>query len=73
MTLREANEAAAKCLPIEHGGIVYVRISAIGYKYQRDGIRTPFVRLVDQCGHCTVDASPEKCKSAERFENEKDK
>ncbi len=73
MTLREANEAAAKCLPIEYDGIAYVRISEIGYKYQKDGTCIPFVRLVDQCGHCTVDASPEKCKLAERFGNEKDK
>ena len=62
MTLREADEAAAKHLPIESGGIVYVRILEIGYKYTDNGARVPFVRLKDKSGHSITDADPVRCK-----------
>lgn len=65
MTLREADEAAAKHLPIESGGIIYVRILEIGYKYTEDGRRVSFVRLKDRCGHSITDADPFRCKIAE--------
>jgi len=62
VTLREADEAAAKHLPIESGGIVYVRILEIGYKYTENGARVPFVRLKDKSGHSITDADPVRCK-----------
>jgi len=62
VTLREADEAAAKHLPIESGGIVYVRILEIGYKYTDNGARVPFVRLKDKSGHSITDADPVRCK-----------
>lgn len=65
MTLREADEAAAKHLPIESGGIVYVRILEIGYKYTENGARVPFVRLKDKSGHSITDADPVRCKIVE--------
>lgn len=65
MTLREADEAGAKHLPIESGGIVYVRILEIGYKYTENGARVPFVRLKDKSGHSITDADPIRCKIVE--------
>lgn len=70
MTLREAGEAAAKRLPVESDGITYVRIIEIGYKYPKNGVRFPFVRLEDKSGHSTTDANPERCKIIERSEQE---
>lgn len=65
MTLREADEAAAKNLPVESDGITYLRIIEIGYKYPKAGVRIPFVTLEDKCGHSTTVANPERCKIAE--------
>lgn len=70
MTLREADEAAAKHLPVESDGITYVRIIEIGYKYPKNGVRLPFVRLEDKSGHSITDANPERCKIIERSEQE---
>lgn len=72
MTLREADEAAAKNLPIESGGIVYVRILEIGYKYTENGVRVPFVRLKDKCGHSITDADPVRCKIVENHTAQED-
>ncbi len=68
MTLREADEAAAKHLPVESDGITYVRIIEIGYKYPQNGVRFPFVLLKDKSGNSTTDANPERCKIIERSE-----
>ena len=70
MTLREADEAAAKHFPVENDGITYVRIIEIGYKYPKNGVRFPFVRLEDKSGHSITDANPERCKIIERSEQE---
>lgn len=70
MTLREADEAAAKHLPVESDGITYARIIVIGYKYHKNGTRLPFVRLEDKNGHSTTDANPKRCKIIERSEQE---
>lgn len=70
MTLREADEAAVKHLPVENDGITYVRIIEIGYKYPKNGVRFPFVRLEDKSGHSITDANPERCKIIERSEQE---
>lgn len=72
MTLQEADEAAAKHLPVENDGITYVRIIEIGYKYPKNGVRFPFVRLEDKNGHSTTDANPERCKIAETTNAQED-
>lgn len=61
MTPREADEAAQKRLPVEHGGITYLRITEAGYRYDEDGHRSPFVQLLDKCKHSVTYADPGRC------------
>lgn len=58
MTLKEATEAAEKCLPVIHNGIEYLRIRQAGYEYNDQGQRVPFVQLLDKCKHSVTHADP---------------
>lgn len=68
MTLREADEAACKRLPIIHQGIEYLCISETGYQYNDKGERSGFVQLLDKCGHSVTYADPKLCSVAEKEE-----
>lgn len=59
MTLREADEAAVKCLPVICGGLVYERITRTGYRYDEKGQRFGFVELCDKRGNSVTYARPE--------------
>lgn len=65
MTLKEADEAAQKCLPVIHQGIEYERIGQTGYDYSKDGKRSGFVQLIDKCGHSVTYADPGRCELKE--------
>ena len=65
MTLREADEAAQKCLPVIYQGIEYLRISETGYRYNDKGERRGFVQLLDKCGHSVTYAEPDRCELKE--------
>lgn len=63
MTLREADEAAQKGLPIIHQKpgsfpVEHRRITQTGYKYAESGDRVGFVQLLDKCGNSVTDADP---------------
>lgn len=60
MTLKEATEAAEKCLPVVHNDIEYLRILEAGYQYDSDGHRAPFVQLLDKCKHSVSYADPSR-------------
>lgn len=60
MTLREAGEAAKKCMPVLYDHVMYLRIAAYGMKVSARGIEVPFVTLVDMCRNSTVDVRPEE-------------
>ena len=62
MTLKEADEAAMKCLPVIHDGIEYLRINRTGYRYDKNGQRHGFLELLDKCGHSVTEAKPEAVK-----------
>lgn len=64
MTLKEADEAARRCLPVIHGGIEYLRITETGYRYDEKGQRTGFVQLLDKCRHSVSYADPARCELA---------
>ncbi len=66
MTPREADEAAQRCLPVVHEGITYSRIVEAGYKYNEKGMRSPFVTLLDKCGHSVTQASTDRVSLAEK-------
>lgn len=76
MTLKEADEAAKKCLPViltnmtmqGKQEIEYIRISQIGHSYDKKGKRRPFVQLLDKCGHSVVNADPKDVKLKEATE-----
>lgn len=59
MTLREADEAAQKRLPVIHDGIEYVRITRTGYRYDENGQRFGFLELYDKRGNSVTYARPE--------------
>lgn len=65
MTLREADEAAVKRLPVISGGIEYSRISRTGYRYDENGQRHGFLELLDKCGHSVTETKPEAVKLKE--------
>ncbi len=65
MTLKEATEAAEKCLSVVHKDIEYLRISEAGYRYDSDGHRAPFVQLLDKCKHSVSYADPSRVTLAE--------
>lgn len=61
MTLKEADEAAQKRLPVLYNGTEYVRITQTGYHYDENGKRSPFVQLLDKCLNSVTDADPVLC------------
>lgn len=66
MTLKEADEAAQKVLPIIHQipgrpPTEYSRITQTGYKYDKNGHGRGFVQLFDKCRNSVTDANPEHC------------
>ena len=66
MTLREADEAAQKALPIIYQApgqpaFEYKRITQTGYTYDENRHRRGFVQLLDKSGHSVVYAEPEHC------------
>lgn len=65
MTLKEADEAARRCLPVVHDGITYRRITEIGYRFDNKGQRSGFVVLLDRGGWSVTYAAPERCRIAE--------
>ena len=70
MTLKEATEAAERCAPVTHNGIEYARITEAGYQYDANGKRSPFVQLLDRCGHSVTYADPLRCDLKEEQEHE---
>jgi hypothetical protein len=66
MTLKEADEAAVKRLPVVHDGIEYLRIYQTGYRYDENGQRHGFVVLFDKCGHSVTETKPELVKLKEQ-------
>ena len=62
MTLKEADEAAVKRLPVIHDGIEYLRIYQTGYRYDENGQRCGLVVLLDKCGHSVTETKPESVK-----------
>lgn len=73
MTLREADEAAQKGLPIIHKlpgrtPIEYRRITRTGYRYNEKRERFGFVELLDKSGTVTY-AEVEHCELANKEEN----
>ena len=61
MTLKEADEAACKFLPVIYNGITYRRITQTGYKYDPKHGRRGYVQLLDRSGNSVTDADPEYC------------
>lgn len=62
MTLKEADEAAWKFLPIRYnGGAVYKRITQTGYRYDERRGRVPFVQLLDQNSNSVINVDPALC------------
>ena len=61
MTLKEADEAAQKRLPVIHQGIEYARITETGYRYNDKGERIGFVQLLDKCSNSVTYADPALC------------
>lgn len=65
MTLKEADEAAMKRLPVIYDGIEYMRISRTGYYYDENGKRHGFLELFANCGRSVTYARPEVVKLKE--------
>ena len=61
MTLKEADEAAWKFLPVLCNGIEYKRITQTGYRYDERRGRIPFVQLLGKHQNHVVYADPESC------------
>lgn len=61
MTLKEADEAAQKGLPVLCDGIEYKRITETGYRYTDKHERIGFVQLLDRCGNSVTYADPGRC------------
>lgn len=61
MTLKEADEAALKGLPVIYQGIEYVRITETGYRYNEKHERSGFVQLLDKSGRSVTYAEPGRC------------
>ena len=66
MTLKEADEAAVKRLPVTYNGIEFVRITRTGYHYDENGQRRGFIELLDKCGNSVTYARPEAVKLKEQ-------
>ena len=61
MTLKEADAAAQKRVPVVYQGIEYERITQAGYEYDKTGQRRGFVQLLDRSGHSVSYADPGRC------------
>ena len=68
MTLREADEAAQKGLPVIYDGTVYLRITETGYRYNDKHERIGFVQLLDKCGYSATRADPARCELTKKEE-----
>ena len=68
MTLKEADEAAQKGLPVKHQGIEYALITQTGYRYGKNGHRTGFVQLLDKNGGSVSYADPRNCELVKEAE-----
>ena len=68
MTLREADEAAQKGLPVIYEGTVYMRITETGYRYNDKHERIGFVQLIDKCSNSVIYADPARCELAKKEE-----
>lgn len=70
MTPKEADRAAELCVPVIHNHIEYLRINQVGYSYDEKGRRSPFVQLLDKCGHSVTYADPARCELKEAANEE---
>lgn len=61
MTMKEADEAAWKFLPVLCNGIEYKRITQTGYRYDERRGRIPFVQLLDKNRNSVIYADPANC------------
>lgn len=61
MTLKEADEAAWKFLPVIYDGREYKRITQTGYRYDERRGRVPFVQLLDKYQNSVIYADPALC------------
>lgn len=61
MTMKEADEAACKFLPIIYDGIEYKRITQTGYTYDSRKGRRPFVQLISKYANSIMYADPALC------------
>ena len=61
MTMKEADEAAWKYLPVFYNGIEYKRITQTGYRYDERRGRVPFVQLLDKYQNSVIYADPAQC------------
>ena len=69
MTLKEADEAAQKRLPVIHKGIEYALITQTGYSYDKNGKRSGFVQLLDKGGLSVSYAEPRNCELVKETES----
>ena len=63
MTLKEADEAAWKFLPVRYNGAVYKRITQTGYRYDERRGRIPFVQLLDRNENSVINVDPALCEA----------
>ena len=74
MTLKEADEAAQKGLPIIHQApgqpaVEYRRIIQTGYEYNEKHERCGFVQLLDKNQNSVTRADPARCELAKKEDN----
>lgn len=69
MTLREADEAAVKMLPVVYNGMEFARITRTGYRYDENG-RHGFVELTERYTSSITYALPEHVTVKEGWEHE---
>lgn len=65
MTLKEADEVAKKCLPVMYNGILYTRITRVGYTYDKEGKRNSFVQILDKNSNSVMDVLVSKVELAD--------
>lgn len=58
LTMKEAQKAAIKCLPVISNGVEYKRICQTGYSYDEHGRWKPFVVLKDKRANSETYADP---------------
>lgn len=59
MTMKEADEAAWKFLPVMYDGVEYERITRTGYHYDTRNGRNGFVELLDKNQNSVINVKPE--------------